>query len=117
MELHEVIVQHVEGIKREGDSVLREFDAVDSKGRRLGAAAHKFTGVRVHKPRMLYVCTPQEQLDPAGPVWGFSPSSRRNGEHFGASQSCRWFETAEQRDEAIAKYLAQAEKAAAKKAA
>jgi hypothetical protein len=115
MELHEVICQYEKDLTREG-SVEREFGIADSKGRQLGAKASKFTAVRVHQPRMVYTCYPQYKLNPEGPVWGYQPSARRGGFHFGATQSIRWFSSPEARDAAIDGYFVRAEKAASKKA-
>jgi hypothetical protein len=100
---------------------LRSFDYRDRLGRQIGASAQlieyhfePFDGtegdftidyndadrrLRVTEPRVEYV---------------YSPHATRNGSDYGALQGYRCFATEAERDQAIAKYFAEAEKRAAK---
>ena len=57
--------------------------------------------------------------DPSEPekLYGFRPSSSRNGDYYGASQSERWFADSSERSDAIEAYYKAAEKRATRAAA
>lgn len=96
--------------------VERAFDAWDSKGRRIGARANLLEADRTIFTTSVWVPDGQEAPPPkpAAHVYGFWPCATRDGEWFGASHPCSWFDTTAERDAAIAKYFAGAEKRAMK---
>jgi hypothetical protein len=100
------------------------FNIADSKGRKVGASAMIFS--QVLQP------VPQEEIDRGGwfhwvmegaeelsgtTVYGYEPQALRDGNFFGSSHACKRFFTEAERDAAVAKYFANAEKRAAKAAA
>lgn len=98
--------------------IAEDFGKADSKGRALGARAHLIEADRVIlEANMHPVCAATfRDVLPAAHVFGFCPQAMRGGAPFGAVQRDRYFETAEARDQAVAKYLADAKKRATKKA-
>ena len=86
------------------------FGATDSKARAVGA--------QIRHIEADWIETPQGQYgyvnDRRGRWFGFQPHATRNGVNYGAVQKWRWFATIEAREAAIAKYLADANKRAAK---
>ena len=86
------------------------FAATDSKARVIGA--------QIKRIEADWIETPQGQYgyvnDRRGLWFGFEPHATRNNQRYGAVQQWRWFATIEAREAAIAKYLADANKRAAK---
>lgn len=103
-----------------GEKIERTFDAVDTKGRVFGASVRPFSCE--YKPETCELWDTESnrrsveetnRTRKAGHrYFGFRPHATRGGKSYGASQGERIFETAEQRDAAIAKYFATAEKGA-----
>lgn len=91
-------------------SEYHEFDAVDSKGRKIGA--------RVHFSVVVFADLPADARGgygmKAGTYFAWVGNATRNGEHFGAIQPRHYCETEQERAQAVAKYLKGAEKRAAK---
>lgn len=85
-----------------------DFGYADSKDRQIGARISRFTVSYAPSGRNYgYLAIP-------GTYAGFQPHASRNGTPFGAIQSVRTFDTAEEREAAIRKYVAAATKRAAK---
>ena len=87
------------------------FGATDSKARVIGA--------QIKRIEADWIETPQGQYgyvnDRRGLWFGFEPHATRNNQRYGAGlQRHCWFATIEAREAAIAKYLADANKRAAK---
>lgn len=78
------------------DTIDRNFGYLDRMGRLIGAR------VRI-----------QDNLDPDRP-FSFVPRATRDGKPYGAFVGAQYFFTAAERDAAIVKYFADAEKRAAK---
>ena len=102
-------------------TVLVSFEVKDNKGRLIGAQITRLEADFVE---------PNKDLDQAdwrnryptsydfrGHYFGFHAMAARAGKTYGAAQNPRWFPTAEARDQAIADYIAGAQKRANKKAA
>lgn len=90
---------------------VRDFDAVDNKGRRFGARVRTFIETR----------DAVTQSDPryrnslskwTGVRYVAQPHAMRGGELYGAMPSDQYFETEAARDAYVAKYFADAEKRA-----
>lgn len=88
------------------------FEIADKRGRQIGARIETFeaTFTEITDEGFSYY------TQAPGHYFGFRPRATRNGEWFGASQRQRYFKTQQERAEAIAKYLADAKKRAAKAA-
>lgn len=92
----------------------RDFGCRDSKGRIIGAT--------VYRCDVFYTAKPEDARGwySAQPEWinvkryGFTPSATRAGHGFGASQPMQHFATEAERETAVAKYFAGAEKRAIK---
>lgn len=96
-------------------SETREFDAVDSKGRRFGASAYKFHRDYSRKVgEVAAYCAHNMCQRPAGRYFGFRPQAMRGGERYGASHGETLYSTEAERDAAVAKYFADAQKRALK---
>lgn len=95
----------------------RVFAHVDNKGRAIGAKAYKWTFEAAEGFHPEYRHGFRASRVPVGTNFAFEPSATRGGESFGACQETRFFRTAAERDAAVAKYFADAEKRAAKTAA
>jgi len=94
------------------DRRLVSFDVRDTKGRVIGAGITTFAQEFTDLP-----ADPQPtswSTVPAGFYFCFTPQATRNGLPYGASQNRRRFSTAAERDQAVAEYLADARKRAAK---
>lgn len=96
--------------------IERDFGVADSKGRTIGAAVNLVECDRTVEVKALWMA-PQNPALPAGHVFGFRPMAMRGGKTFGAISHEQWFDTAEQRDAAVARYFVNAEKRAQKNAA
>lgn len=96
--------------------IERDFGVADSKGRTIGAAVNLVECDRTVEVEVLWMA-PQNPALPAGHVYGFRSMARRAGAVFGAISREQWFDTAEQRDAAVARYFVNAEKRAKKNAA
>lgn len=97
----------------ETDRLIREFDFVDAKGRRIGGRVI----LRVETRELHPVADPKgySRLSKwVGSRFTAEPHALRDGERFGASQATHYFETEGERDAYVAKYFRDAEKRAAK---
>lgn len=104
----------------DGATVTREFDAADNKGRRFGAMAYTFA-VAYEACTEQYWDFPQNLESAAARAayagttrYGFRPHALRDGRPFGACHSPNEFATVAERDAAVRKYFAAAEKRALK---
>lgn len=113
MNTHTVTLNEIQNTVKTGRQA-RDFNVLDKKGRAIGGVANLYEADRTIAERELYVSCPQGEVKPAGRVYGYSPHATRDGEWFGAIQGTQWFDTAEQRDAAVARYFANAEKRAKK---
>ena len=86
------------------------FDVNDSKRRAVGAQIKRIEAHWVETPEGKCGYIPYRR----GRWFGFEPHATRDGRRYGAVQQWRWFATVEAREAAIAKYLADASKRAAK---
>lgn len=91
-----------------------DFPFKDAKGRHVGA--------QILRLDALFTAVSDEDVKaiswyrkPAGQYFGFRPWATRNGLRFGAQQDYRYFNTSEEREEAIKTYIAAARDRAAKK--
>jgi hypothetical protein len=91
----------------------RNFDARDSKGRIVGAAALRFT--LTAEPIAM---RPQKERSclglPPGFYYCYEPGALRDGKGFGAICRMRYFTTEAEREAAVEKYFGGAQKRAAK---
>jgi len=85
----------------------------DERGRLMGANISRFEADFIEP---LAGATWHSCYAYRGHAFGFCPHATRNGKNYGAAQSDQWFETAEERDAAIVKYIASAQKRANKRA-
>lgn len=98
----------------------RTFDAFDTKGRRFGGRAVTFAVDYVADTAQLWnypgnIASAEARAPYAGTTrYGFRPHAMRGGKGYGASQGANEFATAAERDAAVAKYFAEAEKRALK---
>lgn len=97
----------------------REFDAVDTKGRRFGAAATKTTQVYETQQRAIWptahnLANANENRRPDGTYYAFRPTAMRGGDFFGASHGENIYASEAERDAAVERYFADAEKRALK---
>lgn len=98
----------------------RHFDAFDNKGRQFGAMVRKFRCAYVADEVELWdfpqnIKSATKRAERAGRTYyGFRPHALRDGALFGASHGEQHFSTAAERDAAVEKYFAQAEKRAMK---
>lgn len=96
--------------EHDNNDQLHDFFLSDAKGRRIGARI------------WLAVATSVEIADdsrgwsnlPPGVYFAWCPHATRNGNTYGATQEYRYCKTEDERAQAIAKYLADARKRAAK---
>jgi hypothetical protein len=72
---------------------------VDSRNREIGVLIEKF--ISIFTP----TDTSYGWTKKAGTYYGFKPHSTRNSQTYGASQERRYFNTPEERDKAVAKYM------------
>lgn len=101
-----------------GETIARTFDAFDTKGRQFGARVRlttyeyaETTSEVWNSPRTIDWLKNQ----PApGTHYGFRPHAERGGKSYGASQGDRIFPTEAERDAAVEKYFATAERGALK---
>lgn len=88
--------------------LVRDFPFVDSKGRRIGGR------IVLSDETATLAADGNRLTDALGLRFVARPHALRDGELFGASQSCQYFATAIERDAYVAKYFRDAEKRAAK---
>jgi hypothetical protein len=108
--------------KIDDDKETREefdFGVKDSKGRALGSRVFKgrdeFVEIdEAHRRENQYAVGYHVR---PGSYFYFRPSATRDGKHYGAWHYPSYFHTAQERDAAVAKYVANARKRAAKNAA
>lgn len=100
--------------------LVKQFDAVDTKGRRFGARVALFSAEWVACDVTLWnlphnIAGVAERAAFAGKTrYSFVPHATRDGDPFGACQAAREFATAAERDAAVEKYFATAERGALK---
>ena len=101
----------------------KTFDAIDSKGRKVGASVWKYSQVLTPVPQAEidrgwfgFIYEGEEALSDTT-IFAYEPRALRDGESFGASHRTHYFRTEAERDAACDKYFASAEKRAAKAAA
>lgn len=116
MQTHTVTFNEIRNITDTGRQA-RHFGVRDTKGRVIGGRVVLFEADRAVVEQQLYVGCKQGEVKPAGRVYGYRPNATRDGEWFGAIQGTQWFDSAEQRDAAVVRYFANAEKRAKKAAA
>lgn len=97
-----------------GDKIISSLEVKDGRGRLMG--------VRVERCEADWVDSPEGQLwgyitERRGHWFSYRPHTTRDGKHYGPVQTERWFATREERDADIARYIADAQKRANKKAA
>lgn len=95
---------------------LHSFEVKDARGRVIGAAIRAYEVEYVENTEESLLITTQRSTMPAGRHFVMHPWATRDGQDYGAVQGERFYKTAEERDQAVAKYLADARKRAAKKA-
>lgn len=96
-----------------GEQLGHDFDALDAKGRAIGALVSTWTEAVMLGPVALSETACYMNCEPVecrgvGTFFMLRVHATRNGKAFGASQSARQFETAAARDMALSKYLNQA---------
>lgn len=87
-----------------------DFPSRDAKGRTIGAHIYRSDVEHVVSDGGLR----NHYIFPAGRYFGFKPQATRNGASYGACQSLQLFNTIEEREAAIEKYIKGAMKRAAK---
>lgn len=99
------------------------FDAADKKGRKIGASAWCCSQVLTPVPQEEidrgwygWIFEGADELNGAT-IYSYTPHGTRDGKDFGAFQGRFYFTSEQERDAAVAKYFANAEKRAIKKAA
>lgn len=112
MEQHLIKFNRIEKIERTGQQ-KHGFGVRDSKGRVIGAMVSLFEGERTLVEHKVWIGCAQGPVKAAGHVYGFTPQATRDGESYGASQAARTFDSAKERDEAVATYFSKAQKRAA----
>lgn len=116
MNLHTIQINYIENLTNTGRQA-HHFNVRDSKGRVLGASVALYEGDRTINDKQVYIDVKQDDLKPAGRVHGFCPQATRDGVAFGACKAVQWFDSSKQRDDAAARYFANAQKRAQKNAA
>ena len=101
----------------ETGSDVRGFGVHDAKRREIGATVYLGTASFTRKSDNATHWYPVDPARIGKKMFYFTPSATRAGEAYGASQTANFFFSEDERDAAVAKYFAAAEKRAQKTAA